>query len=189
MSWFAKFFSNSNSAGVNPGTKVAEPSVMEDFNVLEDLFVNNEAPTAETEQKSSGHSIKPFLEFNWFSKGYQDGYEFHSTDMLIDNIKALKAEFRMNLNMKIDGIRNEILKLEDHKITTEGMSDRLTRQLENRIATSQAQITEIESEIAMSSIDEGLAMTVIHRYRDGYLRGVQAYQEEKLIAGSTGMFD
>lgn len=100
----------------------------------------------------------------------------------------MKADFRYNLNLKIDQARQEILKLENHRINVEGMSERLVKQLDNQINAMRSNVAELEAEIALADIDQGYVMIGVYQYRDGFIRGTEAYQEEKLIAGSTGLF-
>lgn len=188
MSWFSKFFGtpgNDDSLLNNQGITSNSEN---DVNVLEDLFVNRNAPVVEND-KEGKYSIKAYLEQDFFHKGYNDGYDYHSAEVLDNKINGLKADFRYNLSQKIDQARADIVELENHKIDVEGMSQRMVKQLDNRIAALRSVMNELESEIAMSALDEGSAMISIHQYRDGYIRGTEAYQSEKFIAGSTGMFN
>lgn len=190
MSWFSNIFGSSNSAPAatdsNPGTGAMAG---DDINVLEDLFVNNQPPaeaTGKTAEDAS--SLKTYLEQDFFRKGFEDGYNGHAAELLENKILSMKADFRYNLHLKIDQARQEILKLENHRINVEGMSDRLIRQLDNQINAMKANIHELEAEIAMADIDQGYVMIGVYQYRDGFIRGTEAYQEEKLIAGNTGLF-
>jgi len=189
MSWFSNFFGRSNRPAAtdpNPGT-VAMAG--EDINVLEDLFINNQPPAEATEKAvEDATSLKNYLEQDFFRKGFEDGYNGHAAELLENKILSMKADFRYNLNLKIDQARQEILKLENHRISVEGMSDRLIRQIDNQINAMKSNISELEAEIALADIDQGYVMIGVYQYRDGFIRGTEAYQEEKLIAGSTGLF-
>lgn len=186
MSWFSKLFSNAgNDSNLN-----AIQSGDDNVNVLEDLFVNRKAPEeVDASASATEGSLKAFLEQDFFRKGYNDGYDGHSFELLENKILSMKADFRYNLGLKIDSARQEILKLDNHRANMDGMSDRLVKQLDNKIAAIRFNITELEAEIALSSLNEGHVMIAIHQYRDGFLRGAEAYQEEKIIAGSTGLFN
>lgn len=190
MSWFSTFFGKSDSNNATAGNVHATETLADDnINVLEGLFVNNQAPVLAREMEvDQSSSLKAYLEQDFFRKGFDDGYNGHSAELLENKIKSMKADFRYNLNLKIDATRQEILKLENHKINVEGMSDRLVRQIDNQINAIKANATELEAEIAMATIDQGYVMIGIHQYRDGFIRGTEAYQEEKVIAGSTGLF-
>ena len=190
MSWFSTFFGKSNSNNATAESAHATETLADDnINVLEGLFVNNQAPVPAREMEADqSSSLKGYLEQDFFRKGFEDGYNGHSAELLDNKIKSMKADFRYNLNLKIDATRQEILKLENHKINVEGMSERLVRQIDNQINAIKANATELEAEIALATIDQGYVMIGIHQYRDGFIRGTEAYQEEKVIAGSTGLF-
>lgn len=190
MSWFAKLFGKVNNESSTIDNHVSDSLVEDNFNVNEDLFVNNHPPVPAEEQAiENSKSLKAYFEQDFFRKGYEDGYDGHSAEMLENKIKSIKADFRYNLNLKIDAARQEVVKLENHKIDLEGMSDRLVKQIDNQVNAIKANINEIESEIALSAIDEGLVMIGIHQYHDGFIRGTKAYQDEKYFAGSTSLFN
>lgn len=190
MNWFSKLFGKSNSneaAAINNST---DTMMEDDVNVLEDLFVNSNPPAQITEpitENSAG--LKTYLEQDFFRKGYDDGYNWHSAELLENKLLSMKADFRYSINLKIDAARQEVVKLENHKINVEGMSERLVKQIDNQVNSIRFNITELEAEIALSTLNEGLAMIAIHQYRDGFIRGTEAYLEEKMIAGSTGFFN
>ena len=189
MSWFSNIFSDSNSTDAVNNNNQPGDVITDDINVLEGLFVNNKPPVEPAETTTvNTNSLKTYLEQDFFRKGFDDGYNGHATELLENKILSMKADFRYNLNLKIDQARQETLKLENHKINVEGMSERLVRQLENQINAIKANTTELEAEIAMASIDQGYVMIGVYQYRDGYIRGAEAYQKEKLIAGSNGLF-
>ena len=190
MSWISTIFGKSNNNGVAINGSDASDGINGDnINVLEGLFVNNQDPSQITETVAdSSESLKHYLEQDFFRTGYEDGYNGHSTELLENKIRSMKADFRYNLNLKIDRYRQETLKCENHKINIEGMSDRLYRQIDNQINAIKVNETELEAEIALATIDQGFVMVGIHQYRDGFIRGTEAYQQEKLIAGNIGLF-
>ncbi len=186
MNWLTKLFNRSG----NNHNQVTDHRNADDINVLEDLFINNKAPEADSLLTTTSEgSLKAYLEQDFCRKGYEDGYNGHSFELLKNKILSIKADFRYNLGLKIDLARQDILKLQNHRTNMEGMSERLVMQIDNQVTAINFNITELEAEIALSTIDSGHVMIAIHQYRDGYLRGAEAYQEEKLIAGSTGLFN
>ena len=190
MSWLSKLLGKTNSNDANVNEQTSDTITEDNINVLEDLFVNNNPPAQIEEQAAVNSSgLKAYLEQDFFRKGYEDGYNWHSAEMLENKILSLKADFQYNLNLKIDAARQEVVKLENHKIGLGDMSERLAKQIDNQVNAIRFNITELEAEIALSSLNEGMAMIAIHQYRDGFIRGTEAYQEEKLIAGSTGLFN
>lgn len=186
MKWLTKLFNRSG----NNLNQIAYQLNADEVNVLEDLFINNKVPESDSLLTTTNDgSLKDYLEQDFFRKGYEDGYNGHSLELLENKILCMKADFRYNLGLKIDLARQDILKLQNHRINIAGMSERLVLQIDNQINAINFNITELEAEIALSTIDSGHVMISIHHYRDGFLRGAEAYQEEKLIAGSTGLFN
>ncbi|MFH1121914.1 MAG: hypothetical protein V1775_19000 [Bacteroidota bacterium] len=190
MNLFSKFFGKSNNSNAMIADNHASDTMTEDnINVLEGLFINNQPPVEPVEKEAEKAScLKTYLEQDFFRKGFDDGYNGHAAELLENKIRSMKADFRYNLNLKIDQARQEILKLDNHKINVEGMSERLVKQLDNQINAFKANMVELEAEIALADIDQGYVMIGVYQYRDGFIRGTEAYQEEKLIAGSTGLF-
>lgn len=190
MNWFSKLFGKSNSNEAADNNNSSDTMIEDDINVHEDLFVNSNPPAQFTEPVTENCvGLKIYLEQNFFRKGYDDGYNWHSAELLENKLLSIKADFRYNINLKIDASRQEVVKLENHKINVEGMSERLVKQIDNQVNSIRFNITELEAEIALSTLNEGLALIAIHQYRDGFIRGTEAYLEEKMIAGSTGLFN
>jgi hypothetical protein len=189
MSWFSNILGKSNSNDATANSQTSDTMTEDSVDVLEGMFVNNNRPVQENiSSADNSSSLRTYLEQDFFHKGFEDGYNGHSAELLENKILSMKADFRYNLSLKIDAARQEILKLENHKINVEGMSERLVKQLTNQVISIKLNITTLEAEIAFSTHNEGHVMISIHQYRDGFIRGTEAYQDEKLIAGSTGLF-
>jgi hypothetical protein len=194
MNWFSKIFSNKTD-NRNHGT---DPASVQDATTLqgltpaitEDLFVDNQAPEVENETgKDTGISIRAFLEQDFNGSGYKDGYNYHSVEMKNNRIKSLKATFRFQLDLSIEEKRQALLQLRTHNIDFEGLSERMTRRITAVEEEQKSFIARLEKEKELSVEEEGWIMKPIHEYRDGFLRGADAYNEEKILAGSTGMFN
>lgn len=193
MTWFTNLFGDNEKPEreEQQGKTVNEPGSLEAPFISEDIFLDNTPPVEaqEATKLKKENRLAVFLRENYEAQGYRDGYNYHSQDILINRKKAMKAEFRELVDQLIDEKRAEILTLQNHKVETEGLSDRLAKQLENRIAELQHIVTRLENEKVFSVDDEGLVMRPIHNYSDGFLRGFEDYQMEKLLAGSTGLFN
>jgi hypothetical protein len=194
MNWFTKIFGHSNTYS-SSATKV-EDNTMVPLNqemipaINEDLFVDSKAPVQEKEEiRNDGNDIQAFLEQDFHGTGYHDGYTYHTLEMLNNRIKGIKATFRLQLDLAIDRRRMQMLELRTHGIELEGLSESMIRKIEAVEADYQSMITRLEKEKELSAVEEGWVMKPIHEYRDGFLRGCQAYNEEKLIAVSTGLFN
>jgi hypothetical protein len=190
MNFWSSIFRKKNSGGSNQviNNQMAETDSINNINVMEDLFVDNIPPAQEVTSQTPHISISSFMDRDFHRKGYEDGYSWHSAEMLDNQVKAIKSEFRYFLDQKVDELRQEILKLSHHKINVSGLSERNTQQLQLQIDLYDVNIQRLEREKELSSQDEGLVMKVINQYRDGFIRGMETYQEEKIFAGSTGLF-
>ena len=190
MNIWTSIFGKKNTMETNNANNVhtgANQPHDNNINVMEDLFVDNNPPLQETEQ-TQHISLSSFLDRDFQRKGYEDGYSWHSGEMLDIQLKAIKSEFRFFLDKKMDELRLEIHKLSGEKINVSGLSERMTQQLQLRIDLHDVNMQRLEREKEFSSQDEGLVMNAVNHYRDGYLRGMEIFQEEKIFAGSTGLF-
>lgn len=189
MNLLNRLFGKRNSEETISGA--ATPTTMnqtEEDQILKNIFVNPEPPIAERVDGFE-NGIKRFLDQNFFKSGYNDGYSTHSSETLKNQLAVIKSEFRYLLSRKIDEIRLEILEMNDHLINIEGVEERLEKQVQKRLDYLRERINDLENEKALSAEDEGLVMAGVYKYREGFIRGLQTYQEEKLIASSTGMFN
>jgi hypothetical protein len=190
MNIWTSIFGKKNTMETNDPNKVnAGANQLQDnnINVMEDLFLDNHPPMQETEN-TQHISLSSFLDRDFQRKGYEDGYSWHCGEMLDAQLKAIKSEFRYFLDQKIDELRLEIHKLSGEKINVSGLSERMTQQLQLRIDLHDVNLQRLEREKEFSCQDEGLVMNAVNHYRDGYLRGMETFQEEKIFAGSTGLF-
>lgn len=193
MSWFSKMFKEKSDIEALTSDPKMNQQVMTDLvRVPENLFVDNEQPVAEQENFSdpgNDTNIQSYLEQDFFNKGYKDGYDYHSNDTLVHHIKSIKTDFRIKLDLLIDLKRRKILELKNQHIEVEGLSERLCRQIDTLLSDLTITIERLEKEKELSAIDEGWIMKAVHNYRDGFFRGLEIYQEERLIGISTGFFN
>jgi phage pi2 protein 07 len=152
------------------------------------LFVEEEAPTALIQEELKESKLKIFLDTNFGPKGFNDGYELRSYEILQAGMKRIKSDFRLIVDQIIAEKNAEIFELKNHIINIDGVSEKLSKQIENRILEIQTVINKIEKEKALSIEDEGMVMVPINNYHDGFVRGTEFYQQEKLFAKSTGLF-
>ena len=77
MNWFTSIFSSEKKLNMptNNAGKTTTAAAVDIPNVMEDLFVDNNAPTiGQEKEQSSGVNIQSFLERDHYGKGFQDGY-------------------------------------------------------------------------------------------------------------------
>lgn len=194
MNWFSSIFNSQNKTNSNTPSSfnahTGNPATVEIPNVMEDLFVETKPPVNEQEtSQSSGVSIQAFLEKDYYGMGFQDGYNYHNLEMLTNRLKSIKAEFRLQIDLMIDQRRRNMLELRTHNIEMEGLSERTVKQIDAVENDFKTMVERLEKEKELSAIDEGWVMKPVHDYRDAFLRGVERYNEEKLLAVSTGLFN
>lgn len=169
---------------------VADPDLgSRDPQIPRNLFLEEEAPPlGEPERGGTDTSVKVFLDRDFFRIGREDGYGTHSADTLGINQRRIRAEFRFAVEQLIDETKREILLLKTHLINAGSISDSIRDQLQLRIDELKTRLEYLEREKELSVDDEGLVSAALHKYHDGFVRGVQAYEEEKIFASSTGLF-
>lgn len=189
MNWLSKIFGKIKAENTvfNPVVETLPEEQSQD--ILKDLFVDEtpHEPIREVDLKSES-ILKQFLDQNYWPKGFNDAYETHSFEVLAYNKRKIRAEFRFVVDQLIDGKNREIFSLRNELITTNGIAEQLHNQLQLRIEKLQSDIKELEMQKEMSVEDEGLVMVPIHKYHEGFVRGVQTYEEQKHFASSTGLF-
>lgn len=193
MKWLSQMFKEKSDVDtLTPDSTVDQSVNCNRLPVLVNLFVDHEPPVPEQlrfSEPPEGINIQLFLEQNFFDMGYKDGFDYHSPDTLTEHIKYIKADFRIKLDLLIDLKRRKILELENQNIEVESMSDRISRQIRLLINDLTATMDRLEKEKELSSADEGWIMKAIHSYREGFSRGFEIYNDERLLGISTGLFN
>ena len=170
-----------NSASINGFDHLPE--------VDESIFVDNNPPQNSEMKADNSVGIQDFLAIDFFHMGYDDGYNWHSNEMLITKLQFIKADFRQRLDMKADEVRREILGLENKKLEIIGLLDHLESRIDNITAEKRYILQKIRTEKELSAVDEGLVMTCVHRYKEGFLKGTNAHMEEEMFASNKGLFN
>lgn len=194
MNWFSKIIGQNKSNPVSPNGTVTDLLANTSGNVIptvpEELFADHRAPEPEpVAQNHGGENISLFLNQNFYGTGYHDGYNYHTPEMMANRIKCIKADFRMQVDLAIDRKRKSLLDLRLHNIDYHSHDEKMIRRIEAVESDFLAMISRLENEKALSAEEEGWVMKPVHDYRDGFLRGADAYNDEKLIALTTGLFN
>lgn len=191
MKWFTRKQKSEKVEGVSPDV-ILDQQFEENLLVPENLFVDHDPPQQEkiTESdQNKGINIQQYLEQDFLGQGFTDGYDYHSNEALTQQMKCIKTEFRIQLDLLIDLKRRKILQLQNQQFEVDGMSERLNRQIELLLNDLNQIITGLEKEKELSAVDEGWIMKAINNYRNGFYRGMELYHEEKLLGFETGMFN
>ncbi len=183
MNFFKKLFGIGNQ---NPMTGDSQISV--NLVISEDLFVDNQPPRVQ-EKPAPVSALMQFLRADYLGEGFRNGYALHSADALESALRHLKAEFRLIVDEVINKHKQEMSAIRQQIIATSGISGRLQSQLELRVQSLNEIVLQLEKAKELSIDDEGLIAKPVHCYRDGFLKGLAQYHEERFIAPSTGMFN
>ncbi len=184
MTWLSNIFSKKQTSEIHCANPEAEEQEK-----LKELFVDETIPEVLPNAEKKGIDILQYLEQDFQSEGFANGYKFHSSEILETRLQAIKADFRLKIDVVIDQKNRMYLELQANATDIMDISERLYRQYADSMAEIHHKIKELENQRDLSSMNEGWIMKVIHEYKDGYLKGMQLYSEEKLLAISTGLFD
>ncbi len=187
MNILKKLFGSKSNEAVSETGLTNAPSA-DDMN--EQLFVDHQAPANfRTSGNAKLNPLAQFLEKGYASEGYRDGYTYHSGDILNAKIRSLMCEFRNVVDMQLETLRKDIQLQKEHRIEIEGLSGRMVKRLDLLIENQMQTIMQLEKEKENSSAEEGLVMKVVNEYREGYMRGLEDYQVEKMLGANSGMFN
>lgn len=178
-----------NKSVVNNSTTAAEASEQHQPIINRDLFVEDNEPELKDQPKKVSNPIEAFLDQNFEWQGYNDGYAHPEAEYLHNKLSLLHAEFRLAIDKGLDFRRMEVGDLNLHLIKTSGISKRMEAQLQEKIKQHETIIHELDVQKIISLESDGMIAPAIHAYRLGFIKGLEKYQQEKLFAGSTGLFN
>jgi len=183
---FKNLFGNNRSAHALNNT--SENGIHSD--ISEDLFIEKETLEEEPQplpQKAKSHLAR-FLERDFYSMGFQDGYIQRSSALRDITIRKIKADFRLCIDRQIQEVNDQVIELEKHLIDINGISSEFTAKIMIFKRKFEQDLERLEKEKQQSAIDEGLVMVAVHQYHEGYHIGLSKYQNEKLLIEGNGLF-
>jgi len=187
MNIFKKIFGINSTASESIEPNNLTIPFSEDIN--EQLFLDSQAPGEQQKPEGKSNPVALFLKKEYCTEGYRDGYSYHSGDILNAKIKALMSEFRNAVDVQLEAIRSDVQIQKEHRIEIEGLSGRMVKRIDLLIENQLQTIIQLEKEKENSSAEDGLVMKVVNEYREGFMRGLEDYQTEKLLCGNSGMFN
>ena len=182
-------FFRRNSQVVNKQIPVEQFSTDTDKIVDQSLFVDEQEPEVKVPVKKQVNHIEIFMDQNFGWQGYNDGYGHPDTEFLENKLKLIKADFRLAVDKFLDVKRTEHGEFMMHVIKTSGISPRLEAQLKEKIKMLEVNIHELDLQKILSIENEGIVASAVHAYRLGFIKGVEKFQQEKLFADCTGLFN
>lgn len=190
MSFF-NFFRRNTTQVINKETGAEQPFTISDSAKLVDknLFVDEEEPESQIPLKKQINPIEIFLNQNFEWQASNDGYSYPESEYLKNKLKLIKADFRFAVDKYLDTKRSELGELRIHVIRTAGISASLEAQLNEKIKFLEINIHELDMQKILAVEDEGVVASAVHAYRLGFIKGVEKFQQEKLFAASTGLYN
>lgn len=186
FNFFRRNGSNANAVNVTP---VAEEVKENASKVDASLFVDYNQPEKPASRRNVNNPIQAFLDQNFDWIGVNDGYSNPQAEYMENRIKLFKADFRLAVDKALDEKRTALAELRIHAIRTQGLSQVMEAQVNEKIKQLEALIHELDVQKILSVENEGMIASGIHNYKIGFIRGLQKYQEEKFFAQSTGLFN
>lgn len=185
MSFFNFFGRNKN----NRNSQISLEKI-EETDIDEALFVDSNKPMQQLDTPEIvSNPVCLFLERNFESQGYNDGYACPNAELLEISMRRIRSEFRVAVDRCIDKLRTEINELRKDIINTTGISDRLVSQLKEKIVHLEQLLHEWDTQKILSVEDEGMVGPSIYSYHRGFIKGLNRFQEEKHFGNSTGLFN
>lgn len=152
------------------------------------IFIDENPPANEFELVKE-NVLKLFMDQNFYSKGYNDGYEFHSRLSLESGIAIIISEYQHLLDIMIDEKKTEIHFLDMEKLQNIGMPGNISEMLDLRIEKLNEVVIKCTEEYEKSPASKGHIEFPLNKYSDGFEKGQMQYFKEKFFGQSTGMFN
>lgn len=154
------------------------------------LFMDTEDPgvQASSAREEEAGRIEKFLRVDYEWYGYSEGYATPSADFLEVKLRTIRNRFRTEVDKCLDERRVDISELKLHRIRMKGISEIIQKEIEEKLGHLESEVQELERQKVLSVDDEGLVSCPVTLYRLGFMRGVERYNLEKLLAPSTGLF-
>jgi hypothetical protein len=158
--------------------------------IPENLFVEKEEPNGGTlpQAKETESELSNFLKFNFHTRGYDDGYRYHSTEIRDNSKRMIRSQFREIIEKMIDRRRASLSQLQQHHVDMLSISSKEGEMVSVRIREFIDEIAKLENEKELSAMDEGMVTKALHMYHGGFIRGVADYNTETLLLGNSGIF-
>lgn len=187
MTFFGIFRRNTQQKSVqtSPIGTIEQPVLP----VSDNDIIPREDSNAASQSPQTASKISQYLERDFASVGYYEGYRMPNAEFLENQLKLIRSNFRLLIDKDIDSMRSSIWKLKIHLIEVTGISERKENQLKEKVIHYETLLHELDLQKVLSIEDEGMIAPAISSYKSGFLRGLDRYQNEKFLANETGLFN
>lgn len=124
--------------------------------------------------------IQSFLEQDFYKTGYRDGFDHHTEIVMNARIKGLEATFLFRLDLAIEQKRKRLLEIRNQSNKSEKFPESIASKIDPVAKELEAMIGLMEKEKELSPGENGWLMKSIDNYREGFLKGAEAYRAGKL---------
>ncbi len=153
-----------------------------------DLFIDDEAPQSEQVVEQTQSKITLFRSQNHYSIGYNDGHNFHSSEMLEIGKRKIRTEFRFILEQEIEEMNQKKLQLKMLVVDVRKVSDDTREKLELNVTEIEKSLMKLEKEKELSVENEGLVSNAIQSYHQGFIQGSNDYIESEKFLNAANIF-
>ncbi|HMQ68889.1 MAG TPA: hypothetical protein PKA90_07780 [Ignavibacteria bacterium] len=160
----------------------------ESIEIDENLFEDKGTPEKKAIASEKKTGLSEFIEKDYYSDGYNDGYDYPSENILNSSVEKIKSDFILILEKTIDEMNNEIIKLSEHTINISEISPRACSLTDNRIKELRKLILRMIEEKELCENNKGMILSPINSYVSGFDKGLFTFTQEKMIMSSTGLF-
>ncbi len=179
---------SSNGSGNETDVLTVDP-VENGVAVDENIFVDNNPPANYVTKTASSGKLMTFFNQDFRTQGFREGYANHSKERMTDSLNKIKADFRFEMDQLIGEKKAEILKLGQNRIEIDGISAETVSKIDMQLKHIDDQLTELESQKALSAEDEGWIMKALREFQIGYANGTKAYHDENKFLGFNELFN
>jgi len=141
------------------------------------------------ESNTDNSLLDQFFEVNYQKIGYQEGYEFHNSEIMQIKLKKIKADYLLLITKSLDycqAYEHQLnLQLQESKELSDLICDKINEGL--RFNKTKQENLVFEKELVV--MDEGCFMQAVHGYTLGFKQGANDYVEEMMISQSANLFN
>lgn len=153
-----------------------------------ELFTDEGAAEKINISKKEKSLLSGFLETDFYTNGFNDGYDYPSDKIMETSMAKIKTDFILIIEKTTDELNKEIIKRTEFSINVSDISDKTNALAENSIAELRKLILKLIDEKNLCRKNEGMILTALNKYRLGFEKGLFTYTQEKMIISGTGLF-
>lgn len=120
--------------------------------------------------------------------GINDGFEYHSIELLKIGKRKILTEFQFSLDKEIQHKYDCLLRMKHLIVDVKDISAATKEKLELTIHDLNSSLSLLESQKELSALEEGWVMNAIHAYHQGFIQGLNDYIEGEEFLNSVKNF-